>query len=105
MTTSWQIPLWYSVPALPPFPIKFGKGSGEDPARARSQNEAGSLNPSRRARLFDLVWLAVPSPEVTSHSGEDFLPRTLGRYGLGFFAGAGAVVFFLVVSPPLRLSS
>src|SRR5439155_20535610 len=29
----------------------------------------------------------------------------LRRYGLAFFAGAGAVVFFLGVSPPLLLSS
>jgi hypothetical protein len=50
-------------PSLPPFPFQFGKGSRGDPARAR---------------LFDLVWLSVPSPEVTSHFRGDILPRILG---------------------------
>src|SRR5712691_5386551 len=70
-------------PGPPSFPFQFGKGSVEDPARARSQNEAGSSNPSRRARLFDLVWLSVPPPEVTSHFRRGFSSANTWPLGLG----------------------
>src|SRR6266403_2192403 len=95
MNTFLAVPLWDSVPLLPPFPFQFGKGSGEDPARARSQNETGSSNPSRRARLFDLVWLSVPSPEITSHFRRGFSSANTWPLGLGLLRRSRSGRFLL----------
>src|SRR6202040_1672550 len=92
---SWQVPLWDSVPALPPFPFQFGKGSRGDPARARSQNKAGSSKPSRRARPIDLAWFSVPSPEVTSHFGRGCSAANTWRLGLGLLRRRRSGCFLL----------
>src|ERR1700674_3552992 len=71
----------------------------------RPQNRSGLPENFSKNPLDDLVALSVPGQKRRSNSRQATPTLPTGRYGLAFFVGAGAAVFFLAVSPPVLLNS
>src|SRR5260370_16414617 len=70
----------FSRPRCP----NLGKRERYDRPKRVLKNEAGPSKFSRRARLFDLVWFSVPSPEVTSYRRRCCSSASTWPLGLGF---------------------
>src|SRR5216683_5594601 len=70
----------FSRPRCP----NLGKRERYDRPKRVLKNEVGPSKLSRRARLFDLVWFSVSSPEVTSYRRRCCSSASTWPLGLGF---------------------